>query len=169
MAKYISLTKGQWAVVDDEDYEWLMQWKWAAHWDSHKKNYYADRCEWIGGQGRKKLAIKMHRLILGLDRGDKRQGDHINGNSLDNRRSNLRIVTNAQNSINRRRYLSSTTGCKGVSFRKDRGQYQSRITMDGKTRFLGFFSRLEDAAAAYRQAAKEMHGEFSRHISCEEI
>ena len=82
----ISLTQGQFATVDDEDFEWLNQWTWCG--GCSKKNcctkglmYYA-----------KRTGISMHRQILGLKAGDKRRVKHINRNNLDNRRSNLEIV-----------------------------------------------------------------------------
>ena len=85
--KQISLTQGQFATVDDEDFEWLNQWTWYANALVHRcctkgLMYYA-----------KRTGISMHRQILGLKAGDKRRVKHINWNNLDNRRSNLEIVS----------------------------------------------------------------------------
>ena len=77
----ISLTQGQFATVDDEDFEWLNQWPWYAVCRG-RGLYYAER-----------LGISMHRQILGLKLGDRRRAEHINRDKLDNRRSNLKIVS----------------------------------------------------------------------------
>ncbi len=100
----ITLTHGQVALVDAADYEWLMQWKWRARANAcwYGRNYYADSTVKIDGKWQ---VLKMHRIILGLEIGDKRHGDHINHDTLDNRRGNLRIVTPAENNRNRRRPL----------------------------------------------------------------
>jgi hypothetical protein len=84
---YIELTKGMRTLVDDEDHEWLSQWKWQAHKSSTL--WYAVRTG----------TIRMHRLILGLEKSDKRVVDHLNKDSLDNRRANLRICTIHENNI----------------------------------------------------------------------
>ena len=97
--KKIKLTRNQYVLVDDADYNWLNQWKWYAHL-THQgaKTFYAARAS-------KSVHIYMHRLIIGLRPNDKRMTDHINHNGLDNRRCNLRIVTRSENSRNRRRKI----------------------------------------------------------------
>ncbi len=104
--------------------------------------------------------IAMHRLIL--DAPVDMQVDHINGNGLDNRRANLRLVTASQNSCNRRLSIVNTTGFKGVSFHKGRGLYQASIRLDGRLRFLGRFQTPEEAHKAYCEASEELHGAFGR-------
>jgi hypothetical protein len=100
--KEIKLTQGKVAMVDDEDFEFLNQWKWNAHKCHNWKgdNYYSERG--IHQRGRKPeiIIISMHRLIMGVERNDKRKVDHINHNTLDNRKENLRVCTNQQNSWN---------------------------------------------------------------------
>jgi len=96
--KQITLTQGQYAIVDDWNYEWLNQWKWCAGWAKNTKSYYAMRR--AKGEFDRYYIIRMHREILGLKKGDRRQADHINHNTLDNRESNLRIVNNQQNCFN---------------------------------------------------------------------
>jgi len=96
--KQITLTQGQYAIVDDWNYEWLNQWKWCAGWAKNTKSYYAMRR--AKGEFDRYYTIRMHREILGLKKGDRRQADHINHNTLDNRESNLRIVNNQQNCFN---------------------------------------------------------------------
>lgn len=85
--KEILLTQNQVALVDDADFEWLSQWKWYAIWSPGIKGFYAVRRGRLP-DGRRSL-IRMHRQILGLDMADKRQGDHVNHDTLDNRRENL--------------------------------------------------------------------------------
>lgn len=155
--RLIPLTQGQWAIVDVADFEWLNQYKWCAAWDSHTKGYYAmRRCK-----GR---IVRMHRIILGLDFGDKRKGDHINLETLDNRRSNLRIATNSQNGCNSGMKSTNSTGFKGVDFEKRRGLYRAYIQKDGKLKFLGYKSTAEAAYELYCAACAELHGEFGRTV-----
>lgn len=133
--KYIQLTKGKQAIVDDEDFEYLSQWKWhysepgyALHWDKRKKVY-------------------MHRLVnktsIGL------QTDHINKNKLDNRKFNLRSVTHQGNSINRPLIKSNRSGYTGVSWDKSVKKWASYIYRNYKKRHLGYFINKEDAVIAY--------------------
>lgn len=102
--KEIPLTKGKIALVDDTDYDWLIQWKWHA-WTAKGK--------WFAiSQEKEGHKMKMHRLIMNAP--DGLQVDHRNHNGLDNRRENLRICTNTENSRNRRIRRDNTTGFKGV-------------------------------------------------------
>lgn len=90
--------------------------------------------------------ILMHRLILGLEKNDGKIGDHINGNRLDNRKINLRIVTPAQNSMNRPTLLSSnTSGVTGVSWNKRQRKWHSYIWFNKKRIHLGYFENLDEA------------------------
>lgn len=92
--KTIKLTKGMEALVDDEDFELLSKWKWCATFGSRDRKWYAIRRERRDGP-----AIRMHRYLMGLGvwDSDKRVVDHLNGNSLDNRRENLEVVTQEEN------------------------------------------------------------------------
>lgn len=150
--KQIPLTKGLSALVDDEDYEELMKFKWCAH--SHG---YAKRDE--GGRKSKRV-IYMHRVVARAMEGD--HVDHINGNKLDNTRANLRICTHQENCCNRGVQSNNTSGAKGVSLLKSTGRYMARIKQYGKSKYLGVFATPEEANAAYAKAAKEHFGEFSR-------
>jgi hypothetical protein len=156
----IPLTKGQVALVDAADYEWLMQWKWFAHWAPVAKKFYAVRNEALGL--RKQHIVPMHRQILGLKRGDKMHGDHINMETLDNRRSNLRIASGSQNMMNRRLQSNNKSGTKGVYWDSERRKWASVIGIDGKYIRLGRFDHIHEAASAYAEAAKKYHGEFAR-------
>src|SRR5690348_10789113 len=109
MAKSISLTQGKSALVDDEDYEYLNQWKWHAYRSKH--TWYASR----KGSDHK-THIDMHRMIMCAAAGV--LVDHINRDGLDNRRKNLRLCTVGQNNHNRGINKNSKTGYKGVLLMK---------------------------------------------------
>ncbi|MBN3822322.1 HNH endonuclease [Burkholderia sp. Ac-20384] len=104
-----------------------------------------------------------HRLAWLLVHGELPAGmlDHINGNRLDNRIANLRLADCTQNAYNRKKKRDNTSGKKGVSVNQER--HRARINVNGKTFHLGYFSTMEDADRAVRQARESMHGEFSSH------
>jgi len=146
--KKIILTQGQYALVDDEDYEWLNQWKWYAHWFSCTKSFYADRAETKPGGGQRH--VRMHRQILGLKHGDRRQVDHVEHNTLDNRKNKLRIVTHQQNSFN-------MYEVKGYYFNKSSGKFHAQIGVGGENKFLGRYNTTKEARTAYLEAKKKYH------------
>ena len=154
----IPLTRGQVAIVDAADYEWLSSFKWLAQWNSCTRSFYACRRATLAEGGRGNVA--MARLILGIARGDRRQGDHINHDTLDNRRQNLRIVSRSQNCSNRRIRSDNTSGFKGVSLFQ--GKYRARIMSCGKMVFLGDRDTAEEAHKLYSEAARRLHGEFAK-------
>lgn len=86
--------------------------------------------------------------------------DHINGDGLDNTRNNLRAVTPAENLRNQRLRKDNTSGFKGVS--RHEGRWRARVRVDGKYTHVGLFDSAEDAARAYDEAARNMHGIFAR-------
>jgi hypothetical protein len=153
--RMISLTQGQFAVVDADDYEWLSKFIWIAQ-PTTCHQFYALR---YVSHGR---SIRMHREILGLKRDDCRQGDHINGNTLDNRRSNLRVSTAAENIRNQKIKSSNTSGFKEVNFRKERNRWVASIRVNGKAKRLGAFLTPKEAHVAYCEAARRYFGEFAR-------
>ena len=101
----------------------------------------------------------MHRLII--DCPVNMQTDHINGNGLDNRKSNLRVCYNYQNARNQKLRPNSNSGFKGVSLIKDRNKWVAQIKVNGKVKYLGAYTLKEEAARAYNKAAKELFGEFA--------
>lgn len=109
---------------------------------------------------RKKYFVLMHRYICGLEYGDRRIVDHINGNQLDNRRSNLRVCTPAENMQNRRLNKNSTSGLKGVTWNRQCGKWHAQIRVNGKRLYLGLHDTPEMAHLAYCEAAMKLHGEF---------
>lgn len=142
------------ALVDDADYENVVAHSWhATQVRIHGRSYgvYADGR--INGK-----RTNLHRWLLGATKGQ--IVDHIDGNPLNNQRSNLRLVTHAQNMRNRHRFASKT-GFKGVRFRPA-GTFQADIRVDNKTVHLGTFKTAELAARAYDDAARRLHGEFAR-------
>jgi len=153
--KHIALTKGQIAIVDADDYEWLNSFPWCAKWHILANQYRAERS--IRGESGKQKTIGMHRFLMMAP--DGMQVDHINHNCLDNRRSNLRICTPSENCYNRKVKSDSKTGIKGV--RVDAYGFTSSITVKGKKKYLGYFMTAEDAHEAYKKASIDLHGEFS--------
>lgn len=145
--KEINLTQGKVALVDDEDFEYLNQWRWSAARYSDNIYYAASRV--------KGKSITMHRLLMNSDK--QRQVDHKDGNGLNNQKSNLRFANYSQNGSNRRAWGSSCF--LGVNI--DRGKIYARITLNGQTLYLGRFKTEEDAARAYDRKAKELHGDFA--------
>ena len=154
----ITLTQGKVTLIDDTDYDWLSQWKWHAL-KHHSGYFYAVRMTpRING---KQKSIRMHRQILRLEPGDKREGDHKNHNTLDNRRSNLRICTNRQNSMNRKSIPNTTSKYKGVCWDKRDKKWKAAIKVNGKVKNLGYFADEEEAALTYNKVATEHFGEFA--------
>jgi len=103
---------------------------------------------------------RLHRLVMGCK--DDVFIDHISGNVLDNRKRNLRICTNTENSWNKGKYKTNKSGYKGVSWQKNRNKWQASITKNRKQIHLGFYSTKEEAYEAYCKAAMELHGEFAK-------
>ncbi len=157
--KEIPITKGRVALVDDEDYAAIAQWKWGIFTGNGQA--YAVRAERANNR---RHYIRMHHLVL-----PKKPGfmiDHINGNSLDNRRSNLRYATAAQNSQNRpgNTLHNRSSQYKGVSHRPSpcASPWQADILAFGKRTYLGVYATEIEAARAYDAAARIHHGEFAR-------
>lgn len=150
--KEIQLTRGLVSLVDDADYERFCHIKWAATNTHYAVGYPSGIAN---GQA------KLHRLILGAIPGE--TVDHINGNPLDNRRANLRLVTHAQNLWNSAPMTTNkkrTSSYRGVWQQK--GRYCARITCHHKRTFLGFFDTEKDAALAYDSKARELYGVYAR-------
>jgi hypothetical protein len=142
--KVINLTKGKYTIIDDEDFDYLNKYKW--HFST---NGYAESKKTIKG---KRNQLRMARLILNPS--DDMVVDHINRNKLDNRRCNLRIVTQFQNSQNKG--FSSKLG-KGVYKNQRKNGYFSAITINNKQKYLGFFKTRDEAYLAYKNAFSILH------------
>lgn len=148
------MTKGQYAIVDPDDYERLSKWKWCV--DSRG---YAVRSEKRSETGRKfRKIIRMHREIINAP--DDLFVDHKNHKTLDNRKTNLRVCTPSQSRQNVRALINKS-GFKGVWWDNKRKRWVAYIKQRGITLSLGRFADKNDAARAYNQKAQELFGEFA--------
>lgn len=147
----IPLTQGKFAIVDDADYEYLMQWKWCANFQHGI---------WYAVRTVRPTLIRMHRIILDAPSGI--VVDHRDGNGLNNSRSNIRLCTTSQNLHNISRIKGSSSTYKGVSWCKSRQVWEAQIKCNGISKYLGRFADELEAAKAYDEAARILHGKFAR-------
>lgn len=154
---YITLTQGKKAIIDDSDYDIVKGYTWHVYKSTSGK-YYAstNRSRKLG-----KYQIKMHRLILGLDKGDGLIADHINGDTLDNRRCNLRITTVRGNNMNKRQQSNGSTPYKGVHKHSQYNKHVAQIKSGNTRVHIGVFDTPEKAALAYNEHAIKLHGEYA--------
>lgn len=145
--KTIPLSRGLVALVDDCDYEWLSKYRWCAAYGSHRLFYARTSSPRNGGESKK---IYMHRLIMNPPPG--MTVDHINHNSLDNRRSNLRILTHSQNIANSRVSTKNKSGYRGVHKNKS-GKWVAQF----RHSHLGTFENLEDAIYRHKSTVNSYH------------
>ena len=156
--KKIPLTQGYEALVDDEDYEYLSQWKWNIL-KNRSGNLYANRLSYENGYKNRKR-ILMHRLLNNTP--DGMDTDHINGNSLDNRKCNLRTATREQNQWNRFANKKGSSKYKGVYWHKQSSRWRASIQVKKRRIHLGNFVTQQAAAVAYVDAAKKYFKEFNK-------
>ena len=152
--KEIHLSRGKNAIVDASDHKALNVYRWYCD-----TNGYAARNLPRGNSPR---VILMHREIMNFPSGF--VIDHIDGDRLNNQRSNLRICSIGQNVSNQRRHRNNTSGVKGVSLRQTKSglRYDAKIMVNRKFYHLGSFLTLEEASNAYAKGAQFYHGEFHR-------
>lgn len=136
------------AVIDAADVEWASRWRWTLD-----DKGYAERSNRINGRSQH---IRLHRELLGLTHGDGFEGDHINRDRLDNRRSNLRAIPLAGNRQNKSSHHNSSSKYRGVSWAPDRRKWRASITDHGKRIHLGQFSDEQTAAEAARAARSRL-------------
>lgn len=156
MTRQIPLSKGKVALVDDEDYERVNQYRWCFTDVGYAVGYAGG--DWSGGK--QPRHISMHRFIL--DAPPHLKVDHINGNGLDNRRANLRYATTSQNAQNKRGRKSGTSRYKGVYWDKQRNRWRAVVILNGKHHHGGDHRIEEDAARAYDRLALKLFGEYAR-------
>lgn len=146
--------RGHRVLIDDEDFEEVSKSTWHPETGKHNgKTYF--RTE------RKTKGIRLHRLVMNAEKGV--SVDHINGDTADNRKINLRFATTSENNRNAKKYKSNSSGYKGVSWRGGRSKrWRVRIVVDGKRQSVGNYLTKEEAFEAYCDAAKRHYGEFAR-------
>lgn len=148
--KKILLTQGKHALVDDEDFDYLSQWKWCL------SRGYAVRSKSFSGP---KRVRGMHRLIMKTP--DNLYTDHINRNRLDNRKSNLRICTPKQNAYNRSIQSNNRSGYIGVVWEARRNKWRAQVKVNGRKKTIGRFIAIKDAISARDSYARDVFGEFA--------
>lgn len=168
--KKIPLTRGEFALVDDEDFEELNKHKWCCYLNPYDNNRkYAVRNKYLGTKivdGKKKKInrqIRMHRVIAKPTKG--KIVDHKNGNGLDNRKNNLRIATYSQNLANSNKPSTNTTGYKGVNHKpyiSQKKPWVARIGVGNKEIHIGCFKTKTKAIEAYNETAKAYFGDFAK-------
>lgn len=155
--RQLPLSQGKFAIVDNDDYEKLLPWKWTF------SGGYAYRVKTVQGKSKK---VWLHRFIANTPEG--LYTDHINGNRLDCRKENLRICTYAQNNKNASIRKDNKSGYRGVYWEKGVKKWRAVINADAKRICLGFYESAKEAAKAYNESAKKLHGSFARLNSAED-
>lgn len=146
--KRIKLTTGRYATVDNSDYDWLNQWKWR----ENSQGYVSRNIR----KGKKQGLLFMHKLITRTDRNS--IVDHINRNPLDNRRSNLRVVTATENNINMKIGSNNKSGFKGVCWHGLANKWSVEIKYYGNRYYIGLFDDIAEAIGARFTAELEYFG-----------
>lgn len=152
--KKIKLYKGQFALVDDEDFEYINQWNWHLSINGYARAY----------NKKIKKHILMHQIIMNVKTDRKlKQIDHINMNKLDNQRKNLRVVSSSENHMNN--FLkTNTSGHKNIYWAAWAKSWRVLIGAEQKSIHLGYFKSLKEAILARNNGIKKYHGEFGRII-----
>jgi hypothetical protein len=158
----IHLTKGYYALVDRADFELIGGLKWTATEAHNRKSGQVERVyairQFLFPDGSKRNVL-LHRYLMGDPPEDI---DHRSGDTLDNRRSNLRTSTRSENNANARKRHGCSSARKGVYFHRQMGCWCAQIAKDGKSKHLGLFATEEAASGAYAASARQLYGEFAR-------
>jgi hypothetical protein len=154
-ARWIPLTQDRWALIDDADYEAVSKTNWCFIKGRHDGVTGYAQSNILQDDGTRKRTF-LHQHLLG----HRQQVDHADGDGLNNRRSNLRVVTDVQNRMNSRTYKNNKSGFKGVHLHV--GRWVATIKVNNKSTHLGRFDTAEEAARAYDQAALEHFGSYAR-------
>lgn len=156
---------GLFTKLDDHDHDIAQHWLWHARMtDPASGRYYVERSGSQNGIG---FSLYLHRWLMSAPGG--MYVDHINGDTLDNQRANLRVVTNSQNCSNRHKmHGRNTSGYYGVSWHKGAGKWICQIKINYENIYLGLFTDKISAALAYDQKAKELRGPIT-HLNFPEI
>jgi hypothetical protein len=170
LVKKITLTQGKFALIDDEDFERVNQYKWYVNGNRASRTIqigYKDPTKPKNSSNQKKTHIMMHRFILNVSKNQ--EIDHKDGNGFNNQKSNLRACTSSQNKFNRKKRVSSIyKGIEYVLSYKHGKKYarekpwMARTQMNGKRFFIGYYHTPIEAAKAYDLKARELFGEFAK-------
>lgn len=160
----VPLSQGKVAIIDDDDAERVLAFKWTYYYNRKNKKSYARRAVWASPPA-KQGTVYLHRFIMNAPVGV--QVDHRDNDGLNCQKSNLRMADNSQNHQNMKLLSTNSTGFKGVAYatkgdRRYRRPFTARIVTRGKCESLGMFATAEEAARAYDARARELHGEFAR-------
>lgn len=155
--KLIPLTQGKFAQVDDDDFDFLNQWKWHCRRSPH--TCYAITV-FYPSNSRKTIQVRMHWLVIPTSDNTKIV-DHINHQGLDNQKKNLRLCSHIENSKNKNPSKGSSSKYLGVSWRKSRNCWVSQIQLGGKNKHIGCYNNEVEAALAYNKKAKKLFGDFA--------
>ena len=144
--------------MDEDSLDLLSEGKWYASHSGHGK-WYAKG--FVKDKDGTKRRVYLHRFVMEVTSRIV-EVDHINGNTLDNRKCNLRLCSHRENIRNAKLSVRNKHGAKGVTIRKRSGRFRADIVVNGDQKFLGEFSNLEAAARAYDTAARKHFGEFAK-------
>jgi len=159
---WLPLTRGKIVIIDEDDYDELVQFSWHAtrvKYGLAGYQFVAVRTCYCPFDNKKKRTIFMHRQITSCPRG--LQVDHINHEPLDNRKVNLRVCTGTENMHNSHAHKLSSSQYKGVSWYPPTKTWQAHIRVDKKKLHLGYFENEQDAAKAYDEAASKEFQSFA--------
>lgn len=148
--KELTLPSGHIVAIDDEDFDRVSRFRW-----------YITKFGYVIARPRNERSIQLHRFILGLSPSDPHV-DHVDGNPLNNQKSNLRLATPRENCHNRAMRNDNSSGFKGVYWYSAKGKWRAQIkTPNGIRKSLGYYRTAEEAARAYDKAAVSTYGEFA--------
>jgi len=148
--------KGFTVLIDDDDWEMVSKFTWSRFSSKERPYFHA----YAGGGAKNSKFVSLHRLIMNALDGD--IVDHVNGDTCDNRKCNLRLCSRKENTRNMKRKCNNTSGYKGVHWAKKQRKWSAHIRVDYKVIYLGAFDTAELAYSAYCEAAKKYFGEFAR-------
>lgn len=150
--------KGYDVQIDEEDYDMVKEYTWRIYKKKVSDTAYVRAHQYVGG---KRVDILLHRFIMGCVYGDGRMVDHINHNTLDNRKHNLRFCTRQENNQNRRKPALNTTGYKGVRVSTGDNRWGAVVFINHKNIRVGTYNSPEEAARMYDMLAIRLQGEFA--------
>ena len=157
--KYIELSQGKRAMVDDNLYNWLNQWRWYYKVRSANPDK-GDAARTLNGINNRKQTLYMHQILCPAPPGY--ETDHIDTNTLNNQILNLRVASKEQQGWNRQLQRNNTSGIKGIYWHKRDRKWRVQIRVNGRKKYIGNYSDLKIATEARDVAVREYHGKFAR-------